>query len=144
MDFNETLNKLNEIDLRGNLLPTGDPRYKRIFITNSDGCTIGRITILDGKYSHVKWYWKQYGDIIESDYYIFAWDVLLYQNRIMSENEFSDILEIAEKMRSMDIERKKIWRIENPKIGNNEKRKSITGKSIRSLVCQILNAKSKG
>ncbi|MCK5617186.1 hypothetical protein KAR91_85775, partial [Candidatus Pacearchaeota archaeon] len=56
-----------------NIVSTKHPDYKRGFILDSRNVTLGRMTILRGEYDRIKWYWRQYGSLNDSDFLIYSW-----------------------------------------------------------------------
>jgi hypothetical protein len=145
MTLKETLAKLKMIGLTYRTSNTGHPDYQRIFVVDKGGVSLGRITIFEGKYDHIKWYWREYGDVNRSDYYIQAWALLLQHNEVLTKEVWEKVLQEAKEMQQQDMENKRQWRKDNPpKVmanGKTGRRRALKEKNIRSFIQEILKVK---
>ena len=91
MNVTETIAKLAMIGLKGKFQATGHADYARVYAMQGT-VTLGRITIFQGAYSHIKWY----SGIIEA-YNIdqrrptLAWDMLLQTGQVLTDKMWSSI-----------------------------------------------------
>lgn len=118
------------LDCKVNVVKTGHDSYVRGFIVDPRGVSIGRATIHCGELSHIKWYWREYGDLVESDFIMTQWRYLQHCGRVLSRNQYDAIVTTAEQLQKEDYDSK----VEHRKTLKVKKRKSIQGKNIRSFI----------
>lgn len=103
MNVNETIAKLAMIGLKGKFQTTGHADYARVYVLDAAGVTLGRISIFQGAYSHIKWY----SGIIEA-YNIdqrrptLAWNMLLQSNEVLTDTMWSSIKHQAQVMQQAE------------------------------------------
>lgn len=144
MNTKETCDKLALIGLRGKVQTTGHPDYVRIYVLDAQGVTLGRISIFQGAYSHIKWY----SGIIEA-YNVdqrrptLAWDMLLQTGQVLTDTMWSSIKVTAQRMQEEETRKLELWRIANPPaldhLGKPKRRRSIKGPSIMKCIRQVMN-----
>jgi len=94
MNVEQTLEALKKINLTGHLQGTGDPRWKRIFVEDYLKTRIGRISIFEEKYSHVKWYGFESlpeGEINFFERIAYRWEYLLKHGEPLDEARFQEL-----------------------------------------------------
>ena len=144
MNVNETIAKLALIGLKGKFQTTGHADYARVYVLDAAGVTLGRITIFQGSYSHIKWY----SGIIEA-YNIdqrrptLAWDMLLQSNEVLTDTMWSSIKHQAQVMQQAETRKLEQWRLDNPPkldhLGRPKRRRSIKGPSLMKCIRQVMN-----
>lgn len=143
MNVTETIAKLAMIGLKGKFQATGHADYARVYVMQGT-VTLGRITIFQGAYSHIKWY----SGIIEA-YNIdqrrptLAWDMLLQTGQVLTDEMWSSIKVQAQRIQEDEMRRLELWRIENPPgvdhLGRIKRRRSIKGPSLMKCIRQVMN-----
>ena len=144
MNVNEVKAKLELIGLKGKFQTTGHADYARIYVLDAHGVTLGRISMFQGAYSHIKWY----SGIIEA-YNIdqrrptLAWDMMLQTGQVLTDELWSSIKIQAQEMQLDATRQLQQWRLDNPpKLdhnGNPKRRRSIKGPSIMKCIRLIMN-----
>lgn len=109
---------------------TKDIHYERGFIIDPRGVTLGRMTIIDGCYDHIKWYWRAYGPIDPSDFIINAWALYLSTGNILTKERWKFLIRRAKVLQRKDYEKKLEWRNAHP----GKKRKGLKYKNIRMFL----------
>ena len=117
---------------------TGHAEWRRGFLKTKDGVSIGRAVIQNGVFSHMKWYCKPTGVLGHWDYPIYSFDFAFHFNKPLSRQIYDSSVLEAEANARQDLLAKKAWREANPYTGNG-KRGSLTGKSPRSFLWDILS-----
>ena len=143
MNVNETIAKLAMIGLKGKFQATSHADYARVYVMQGT-ITLGRISIFQGAYSHIKWY----SGIIES-YDIdqrrptLAWDMLLQTGQVLTDEMWSSIKLRAQRIQEEEVRKLELWRIENPPgvdhLGRIKRRRSIKGPSLMKCIRQVMN-----
>lgn len=143
MNVTETIAKLAMIGLKGKFQATGHADYARVYVMQGT-VTLGRITIFQGAYSHIKWY----SGIIEA-YNInqrrptLAWDMLLQTGQVLTDEMWSSIKLQAQRIQEEEMRKLELWRIENPPgvdhLGRVKRRRSIKGPSLMKCIRQVMN-----
>lgn len=143
MNVTETIAKLAMIGLNGKFQATGHADYARVYVMQGT-VTLGRITIFQGAYSHIKWY----SGIIEA-YNIdqrrptLAWDMLLQTGQVLTDEMWSSIKVQAQRIQEEEMRKLELWRIENPPgvdhLGRIKRRRSIKGPSLMKCIRQVMN-----
>lgn len=143
MNVNETIAKLAMIGLKGKFQATGHADYARVYVMQGT-VTLGRITIFQGAYSHIKWY----SGIIEA-YNVdqrrptLAWDMLLQTGQVLTDEMWSSIKLQAQRIQEEEMRKLELWRIENPPgvdhLGRVKRRRSIKGPSLMKCIRQVMN-----
>lgn len=143
MNVNETIAKLALIGLKGKFQVTGHADYARVYVMQGT-VTLGRISIFQGAYSHIKWY----SGIIEA-YNIdqrrptLAWDMLLQTGQVLTDDMWSSIKIQAQRIQEEEMRKLELWRIENPPgvdhLGRVKRRRSIKGPSLMKCIRQVMN-----
>lgn len=143
MNVTETIAKLAMIGLKGKFQATGHADYARVYVMQGT-VTLGRITIFQGAYSHIKWY----SGIIEA-YNIdqrrptLAWDMLLQTGQVLTDEMWSSIKVQAQRIQEQEMRKLELWRIENPPgvdhLGRIKRRRSIKGPSLMKCIRQVMN-----
>ena len=138
MNTKEVCDKLALIGLRGKVQPTGCPEYVRIYVMQGT-VTLGRITIFQGTYSHIKWYEGISGAYsMDQRRPTMAWDLLLQHGKVLTDDMWSSIKIAAQRMQEQEIERLKQWRRDNPatkdKNGVEKRRRGVKGPSIMKCI----------
>lgn len=144
MNVNEVKAKLELIGLKGKFQTTGHADYTRIYVLDARGVTLGRISMFQGAYSHIKWY----EGIIEA-YNIdqrrptLAWDMLLQSGQVLTDEMWSSIKVQAQAMQLEEVRKLEQWRRDNPPKrdhnGDPKRRRSIKGPSIMKCIRVIMN-----
>lgn len=122
MNSQQILDALEKIDLKGEIVNTGNPDYVRCFVYqitpgNDVPLSLGRITIYKGKYSHIKWYIGDYGDMCEYDYPRIRWSVLLVRGVVITRKQYDEAMAKALSAAEAKTAIRKQWRLDNPKSG---------------------------
>lgn len=143
MNNAEVVQKLALIGLTGKVQTTGDSRYVRIYIMQGT-VSLGRITMFEGKYSHVKWYeGVAQGYDINNRRPLYAWDLLLQQSKVLTDELWFGILESAQRLQQEDVARLEQWRRDNParldRNGVRKRRRGIKGRKLSACVRDMLN-----
>lgn len=143
MNVTETIAKLAMIGLKGKFQATGHADYARVYVMQGT-VTLGRITIFQGAYSHIKWY----SGIIEA-YNVdqrrptLAWDMLLQTGQVLTDDMWSSIKLQAQRIQEEELRKLELWRIENPPgvdhLGRVKRRRSIKGPSLMKCIRQVMN-----
>lgn len=143
MNVNETIAKLDMIGLKGKFQATGHADHARVYVMQGT-ITLGRITIFQGAYSHIKWY----SGIIEA-YNVdqrrptLAWDMLLQTGQVLTDEMWSSIKLQAQRIQEEELRKLELWRIENPPgvdhLGRVKRRRSIKGPSLMKCIRQVMN-----
>lgn len=122
MNKQQILEALGRLGLNYELQLTGSPRYERCFIKlyrpDSDiPISLGRITILDGKYDHTKWYADSHDNINEWTFYQTQWNYLLMTDQVLTRKQYDAALTKAQAVAQAKHDAAKQWRAEHPKKG---------------------------
>lgn len=143
MNATETIAKLAMIGLKGKFQATGHADYASVYVMQGT-ITLGRITIFQGAYSHIKWY----SGIIEA-YNVdqrrptLAWDMLLQTGQVLTDEMWSSIKLQAQRIQEEELRKLELWRIENPPgvdhLGRVKRRRSIKGPSLMKCIRQVMN-----
>ena len=143
MNVNEIIAKLAMIGLKGKFQVTGHADYARVYVMQGT-VTLGRITIFQGAYSHIKWY----SGIIEA-YNVdqrrptLAWDMLLQTGQVLTDEMWSSIKHQAQVMQIAETRKLEQWRLDNPPkldhLGRPKRRRSIKGPSLMKYIRQVMN-----
>lgn len=137
MDIKATVAAMARLGLTVNVQPTGHPDYIRGFV--KDGTvSLGRITFFEGKYSHVKWYLGDYGQICDFDKIAYGWTYLLSTGKTLTDERWKQLLAEAEKLSDEDYQRKVDWRRQNPTPINREGKQRSRGKLQRDTTRKFL------
>ena len=143
MNKEETLARYQVFGCQINFVETGHSRYVRGFVIGPTGTSLGRITMLDGHYDHVKWY---SGNSISTHYICMAISQLLNRDRHLSKVLYEAIMKEAEVVRKADLAKKKAWRYANPKPARTDgsipsKRRPVQGRCLFSIFSELLSKK---
>jgi len=133
MNREQTIEALRKIGLEGNFQRTKHNDFGRIFVIDEHGVTLGRITMYQGCYDHIKWYFRFYGELCESDFIAARWSYLLGTGGVLSREAWNAAITEAEEYRKKDYEEKAQWRRDNPLPGGKS-RKKLRGRSVRGLI----------
>jgi hypothetical protein len=117
---------------------TGDPRWKRVFVTRPDNCQIGRLSFKDDLLTNWKWYKSDMVDyeLDESDKVYAAIEYYIGTGgQILGEGIWEAIIETAHENVQLDLEIKKANRAHLPPSKN---RKALKGKSPRREAYRLL------
>lgn len=99
----------------------------------SDGCQIGRISIIKDKY-FIKWYKRGYHtELDDSDYWMVKIAIYRHTGYIMLDSDYHSMVERAYKAQRDDFKKKLAWRMANPPKGHR-RRKKISGRNPRLLL----------
>lgn len=129
MKPHELVRRFKLIGCKVNLVKTGSPDYVRGFIVDPDGVSIGRATIHHGELSHIKWYWRGEGDLVNTDFIMIQWRYLQWCDRVLTREMYQSIVEHATELQQDDYNKK----VNHRATLKPKKRKSIQGKNIRSF-----------
>lgn len=144
----EVLAALSRVGLTGEVQPTGNPDYQRVYIKCPEGITLGRACIHKGWYSHVKWFVGMNSLDSQWSYYIYAWQYLLRTDKVLSRCRWHDALRDAHEMAVAERNRKIIWRREHPlptrADGTTRNRAKLAPANPGRYIWQILIAESDG
>lgn len=143
MNATETIAKLAMIGLKGKFQATDHADYARVYVMQGT-ITLGRISIFQGAYSHIKWY----SGIIEA-YNVdqrrptLAWDMLLQTGQVLTDDMWLSIKLQAQRIQEEEVRKLELWRIENPPgvdhLGRVKRRRSIKGPSLMKCIRQVMN-----
>lgn len=112
------------------VVPTGHPRYHRVFLLRPDGCTIARLTFLDDCYDHAKFYKPDYlRDFDESDRCEARFRVYVATGRVLTDGELTDLIVKSTLEAKLDLAAK----IEARKLLPQKSRRRLTGRNPRHL-----------
>lgn len=116
---------------------TKSPYWKRIFVLDQDGVSIGRITLENGQVYYFKHYKPDYIDTLSEEDKIYCrLDSILKTGHILPSDIYDKFVADAKVIADKDLEEKKAWRIANPP-GKN-KRKGLKRRSERWLVISMV------
>ena len=111
--------------------------YSRVFILNSVGATIGRITFKNKKVCAIKCYKKDYIHTIdETDFIFMGINKYVSDGIKITKQIFEKLILQSQKEKEKNMEEKKKYR-ENHKFdthGRIKKRKALVGKNIRFIL----------
>ena len=142
LDAEGVVRELARIGCIGNVTSTGSESYDRCFIVDSEGFSVGRITIFEGVYHHTKWYFKEYGDLVGTDRLITQWEYLLTTNKTLNDWDYDSLVYLAKQAQQEDYDAKKQWRVDNPpKLKSNGKkgrRRALQYKNLRMFIKQLM------
>ena len=137
MNKTEIKKAIDAIGLQITFVQTGDRRFVRGFMVD-DGVTIARMVIVDGEYSHIKWYLKPEGEIHQCDFARFSWEQYLKTGQVLTQETWEKALINANAMVQADYQKKKEWRQANPKFKNKNRRRQLTYKNVRQYLMDLL------
>lgn len=112
--------------------------WDRIFVLNSKGVTIGKITFKDGELYYLKSYKKDYRrDLCETDQIFFRLERYIQDNTIVSLEKYRQLIKVAQLIVAKDKQNKINWRRKHPR--SNRPRKRLIGKNIRFVLRTLIN-----
>lgn len=130
MDANELVRRFKLLGCVVNLANTGSSDYVRGFIVDPCGVSIGRATIHKGEFSHIKWYWRGDGDLVDTDFIMCQWCFMQWCGGVLPRELYDRMVSVAEELQRRDYQSKVSRRLEMPL----RKRKAVRGKNIRSFL----------
>lgn len=136
-------NALQELGHTVSFVTTGHADYVRGFVLDKEGVTLGRITVYQGEYDHIKWYWRGHGGLCESDYIIFAWRHFLDTGKVLTRERYDGLIHQAEELQQADYDRKVQWRRDNLYTGNGRRRR-LQRRNIRMFMGELLEKQANG
>lgn len=143
----KTLLYLTQLGLHYTVQQTGDPRWKRIFISmdikDEVRVQVGRVSIFEGNYSHIKWYgisYNEQGEIRECEHLAYQWNYLLQMGKLLDPAHYEACLNKAwelahERRAAIQAKRQANSRRED---GKPVKRKGLAPANPRRFLWELL------
>lgn len=88
----------------------------------------------------MKWYWREYGELNESDYFIHSWNHALATGEPITRQQWAELVQRAEQLSREDYQQKLQWRRNNPK-PEGKRRKKLEGRSARAFIRDLLGGR---
>lgn len=118
MNLAQVLHNLSRIGLRGEARCTQNPDYMRVFVLDSEGVTVGRITMFQGTYNHFKWYGSKIAwgtePLLPNERIPYMWQGVAQYDRVITDEEWNAALEEGWRLARKSYEEKLAWREANP------------------------------
>lgn len=125
-----------------NIQKTGSPNWIRLFVIDSQGCSIGRLSFHNKKLFNIKCYKRNYMDTLcETDQIFFRLERYLIDKYLMPLDIYTILKKEAKEIKEKDYLEKVLWRKDNPLIdknGNLKQRKKLQGKNIRYILKELI------
>jgi hypothetical protein len=126
---------LKDVGLRGYMKRTGHFEYKRVFVIDKKGVTIGRATIYRGFYSHTKWYGENQGFHVKESFFV---EARLQTGRVPTEDEYRAAAKTCRERAQKRYEEKLRWREENPRPNGKPRKRLEKPNYYNGLMAELL------
>lgn len=138
MNKNELIQIEKAIGCRFTIVKTGHKDWERMFVINSKNIQIGRVALYKNEIYSINNYKRDYMNTLdETDFIFLRLSKYLKDRTIISNINYTKLINKAINLQKEDLEKKLKWRKNNPVSSAKQHRKRIEGKNIRNILSQL-------